>query len=57
MQRRPIKDIKQDRDAYLEWAVLLRDMGDFKGYLKYVAEVKAMGRELMFQRYGCTNVI
>lgn len=54
---RNTKQIKEDRDNYLDLACLLRDIGDITGYKTYLEHVKAMDRELNLRRYGAANVI
>ena len=55
--RRSVKEIKADRDAYLDMATILRKLGDNKAAEYYLIQVEAMNKELDYQRCGCTNVL
>jgi hypothetical protein len=51
-----LKQIKKSRDNYLQWACILRDDGDYPGYLKYLAHVEGMNYLLNLRKYGSALV-
>jgi len=57
MERRHIREIREDLNNFLTMARLFRKMGDMVAYSEYLLHINAMERELNLRRCGAANVL